>query len=410
MGGPAISGATAAEAAGGWTWPLFAGEFGGELEPGNGVPATGLRWRLVLAPAADGVGQTGTLQLEGSGLAATASVRLSSWREGTWEIAAAEIDLGAWLPAWWARALPPAVGAIAAEGRVKLTGAGTLRDGRIEGRLAFDLGNGTVRDVAGKWRVEGLTLGGALARGDDAAGSALKIGFGSATFGTLVLGAAQAEVTLDPRDRLRISGLTAEAFAGRVAVEPFTVDPAVPEVETTVAIAGLDLGGLSAWLPAVLAGAKGRVSGQATVGWSARQGFRFAQGKLAPAASDRASITLAASPELLTSRLPENLRERIDLLPKWLGPLRGLFSPVNPAYATLKEIELGQLPLEVQSVSVRIDPAGATADRTAQVVVEAAPAGRTKVVEAVRLEVNVAGPLAELVRLGMEGKLKMTAR
>ncbi len=411
-GGLAISGATAAEEARGWAWPLFAGEFGGELAPGGWVPAAGVKWQLTLAPAADGTGQAGTLRLEGVGLQVTAGVKLRSWRDGTWEVPAAEIDLGTWLPAWLARMLPATVGAVTAEGRVKVAGAGTLQDGVVTGRLEVELRDGKVSEAAGRWRVEGLALRGAVRRGGEtlAPGQRLILSFTQAVFGDVGFGAAQAELALDPQDRLTVSGLALDAFGGRAEVGAFTLDPAAPEVLTTVNVAGIELGGLSAWLPSVLAGAKGKVGGQATVGWSAREGFRFAQGKLAPVGQAQASITLAASPDLLTSRLPENLRERIDLLPKWLGPLRGLFSPVNPAYATLKAIELGQLPLEVQSVAVRIDPAGTTADRTAQVVVEAAPAGRTDIVESVRLEVNVAGPLAELVRLGMEGKLNMTAR
>jgi hypothetical protein len=68
----------------------------------------------------------------------------------------------------------------------------------------------------------------------------------------------------------------------------------------------------------------------------------------------------------------------------------------------LSEIERGKLALRVNSLEVRLTPEGDARGRSASVVIRATPQQADTAVGEVTIDVNVAGPLAAVLRMGMK--------
>jgi hypothetical protein len=73
----------------------------------------------------------------------------------------------------------------------------------------------------------------------------------------------------------------------------------------------------------------------------------------------------------------------------------------------LQRIELGQVPLAVESLDFQLYPDGAGGSRSAQVRVVARTTEAGDVVEKVTFTVNVSGPLDQVLRLGMDERAKI---
>lgn len=389
--------------------PPITGELTGGFEALRIPTAPGVRWRVELKAGAAPGDRRAELQLEAAGLALTADVELRSLHAGAWTLRETRIEAGTWFAAV-ASQLGPAVAGLKVDGVLTLSGAGEFDGGRISGRFAFVWLDGSVRNDAEGWWVEGIRARGAW---KDLPGMVsdgpVEFTFQSASAAGIEMGKGEIIAQVDSAKQVRVTRARFEALDGRVEFRPFEVNPAQPDLKTEVRFAGVELSRLTALLPSVLANASGAVTGRMDVTWSQATGLRSANATFRPDAGP-ASVRLTPAPGFLTSRLPERMRERIDLLPAWLGPLRGLFSPVNPAYETLRAIEMGQMRLEVSTLEVTIDPSGDPQGRTARVVVQAQPAAERSVVESVRFEINVKGPLADLLRLGLEGRLKVSTR
>ena len=192
------------------------------------------------------------------------------------------------------------------------------------------------------------------------------------------------------------------AFGGRIALAPFTLDPAAPAVRTTAEFSGVALGELAALVPQALTEARGQVAGRITVNWSLQAGVEPGAGSLVVSPDTPATLRLAKSPGLLTGRSPP----RIEFLPAWTGPLHTWFSVENPGYDLLRRIELGDMPLVVEHLDVRLYPDGPDAARSATVEISARPASG-EAVKKVTFTVNLSGPLAQVLRLGLDDRAKV---
>jgi len=188
-------------------------------------------------------------------------------------------------------------------------------------------------------------------------------------------------------------------------VVPFTFVPGARNIRSVVLLDGLVVRRIADYLPPVLTNATGRVDGRVDIGWSERQGFVINAGSLRMAPGEPASMLLAPSPGFLT----RHTTSRVTVLPAWLGPLARALTLENPAYATLRAIEMGELILEVGSLKVDLHPRADQRGRSARVVISARPAD-ANAVESLRFEINVAGPLDEVIALGSEGKLDVKMR
>jgi hypothetical protein len=70
---------------------------------------------------------------------------------------------------------------------------------------------------------------------------------------------------------------------------------------------------------------------------------------------------------------------------------------------------MGETTLQIESLDIGLRPEGDPNGRTARVVLTAKPEKR-KEVESVRFEINVKGPLTDVLRFGIEHNLSLSAR
>lgn len=390
--------------------PPISGELSGQFAALKLAGAPPLKWKLSLAPGENAGSRLAGLEIDGTGTTLRGQARFDGWNSAHWRVDEGRIELASWFPVI-APKLGAAVANLTLQGLATFTGEGTLRGSDLRGRMEFSIRDGTIRDVAAGWVVEGMSLRGRLAQIPELASDGrVTLTFREASGYGVTAGNARIEFSIDAHRRINVQQAVMNLMGGRAEFAPFVFDPEKPEVRTNVEFDHVELGRFAKLLPSVLADAEGPVSGRVQISWSAATGLQSASGTLYAQKEAAPTIRLAPSPGFLTSRLPENVRERIDLLPKWLGPIRNLFRPVNPAYTTLHAIEMGEAPLELTTVAVNVNTAGDAAGRTARVVVLAKPAARDSAVESVRFEINVTGPLADLVKIGMEGRLKVRAR
>jgi hypothetical protein len=183
---------------------------------------------------------------------------------------------------------------------------------------------------------------------------------------------------------LRVGEVGLRGLGGSLALSPFAVELAKPVAAVTLKLDGVLLEELAALLPQVLSEARGRAEGQMAFGWSAAGGVSFGEGRLGLVAGAPASIRLAPTPGLITGQLPAN----------------------NPARASLSRVELGETPLNVHLLNAEFHPAGDTSGRTATLRLEAEPVDRQLIAPMI-IDVNVAGPLDQLVKLGLNDRVKI---
>jgi hypothetical protein len=379
--------------------PPLAGEISGRLELRKFAGAAPLDWRLTLVPPdATMAASRMRLTLAAPGLAAQLEVRADT---GDWRVVEGTIDLAVWL-----RPLAVALEAglpadLECAGTAKITGEGVWSEGRLHGELAFALNDGRVQ--RGEWQAAPVVLSASLnlTDGEPALQSA-QVRVGEVAGLGLVLSEVELSVVGAGGHRIRVERVTGRMLGGRVTLAPFNFDPAAPAVLSRMELEGLDLAQLRHLLPEALSEASGRVDGRVALDWSLARGVRTGRGELSVRPGTPASLRLAAAPGFLTGQVPP----RIPLLPAWLGPLARWSSPPNPVYETLGEIELGRMPLQVEQLRVELHPDGADGARSATVTVAARPAAGA-VVERVTFTINVAGPLEQVVRLGLDDRARL---
>ncbi len=364
------------------------------------VPGRPLAWRLALSPAVSDV-RTGELTVTGADLALRIVVELRvSTGELRWRIAEGFIDLAGWIPALATRPeLSSVLAGVSATGRVTITGEGTWAQGIGTGGLRLEMTDGAARHEAQGWSVDGVTLRAGAEMAELIKGNVsfdLLVG----TIGTSRFGARAFSVSGDLKDfaRVTVNSTRVEIAGGEVTAEPFSVSLAAPALDTSLMMRRVGLQDLVVFVPTALSEARGRINGKLRLGWSPQDGVEVGTGELSLDGSESTTLRLVSTPGFLTEQVPA----RFTLLPPWLGPLSRWFSPTNPGYKTLSEIERGKLALRVDSLEVRLTPVGDERGRSASVVIRAAPQQAGTAVGEVTIEVNVAGPLAAVLRMGMK--------
>jgi len=350
------------------------------------------------------------LRAEGGGTLVEAEIDLLPGAPDAlrWRLKNVELDLARWsgaLAAQW-----PALAGVILGGRVLVSGEGEWREGQLSGRVKLEWRNGTVHDAAQGWSLDGIAFQGAFIV--DSAGPCLE---SEGPFGLTVgnvtstrFGARNVVVraSLNERWQVAVTAAHVEVAGGEVAIDPCTLSLWPPNVDVNLRISGVGLQDVVALVPAGLADARGRIDGAVRVSWSQAGGFQIGAGGLALNAGEPAIVRLAESPGFLTKRVPE----RFALLPDWMGPLARWFAPENPAYAELREIELGHTDLQVKALIVRLTPAGDDQGRSALVQMIARPTKSDSTVARVTFEVAVAGPLDAVLHFGLNQDVSVQMR
>lgn len=374
-------------------WPLLTGNTRGTFTPVEGRP---LAWSAVWADAGAET-RRGEVEVTGLDFRLRVSVLLDlRTNRMRWRVEEGRIELASWVPALAGRAEFAMLAGMAATGAVEITGEGGLAAGVPSGQLNL-VWQGTLKNEAQDWSIEGVVLraGGdvdALLKEDVPVELSVK------TMATSRFGARNLEVggVLKNFARVDVAKAQIEIAGGDVSAKPFSVALADPALSVKLAMRRVGLEDLVVFVPATFSEVHGRVNGDLQLDWNSKDGVQVGAGTLVLEKSEPTTVRLTAAPGFLTDSVPV----RFTLAPAWLGPLADLFSPANPAYPTLQAIELGKLGLRVETLEARLTPGGDEKGRTASVFIRALPQKPGGAVKSVTFQVNLSGPLAEVLRLG----------
>lgn len=381
--------------------PPISGEFAGKFRATGLAGSPEVAWKLRIQPESSGRKQVeADLTSEGARLRLRADLD-SATGNGTWEVLESELDAGAWLAV-----LSPQLGEflanVTASGKLQLTGSGEIKDGRPSGVAKLRWENGSLINAVDDWKLEGISLNGDLAVDflDIAAmTSSSPWELAIQTISSTRFGARNLFVSAAFNEDRTVSVLSArvELAGGEVTVDPATISLFPPVFNFNVRIHRVGLQDLVALVPASLSDARGRIDGVVRLGWSERVGLQVGVGNFKLRDDEIAILRLVSAPGFLTEQVPE----RISLLPAWMGAIGRWFSPKNPVYDDIEEIELGRTELQIVSFDVALNPEGDERNRTGVVQVSARATAPGAVVKLVSFEVNIFGSVSQLLRYSM---------
>ena len=382
--------------------PAITGAIAGELKPFSPLPDFVLPWKLSLGAASDG-GQSFSFKLDAAGtrLCATGQIDLVTG-DGSWRIEEAQVDAAVWLAALAPR-FGPAVTGMIALGTVDLTGSGTLKHGQVVGGIKVEWRGGYLRNASQGWAFEGIVFQGEFEI-DGAAKRLVSLTPFELTVGTITtarFGARNfsARGWLNEQPALSVKAARVEIAGGEVTADPFEIPLPSFAINANLRINRVGLPDIVLLVPAAgLAEARGRIDGVARVKWNEGVGIQLGVGHLAIRDDEPAIVRLSPAPGLLTGHVPQYF----DLLPTWMGPLSRWVRQVDPAYGNMQSIELGQADLRVKTLDVLLTPDSDDKGRSATVRLVAQPAAPGSAVKEVTFDVNVAGPLNAVLKLGID--------
>lgn len=386
----------------------FSGVFKGELTAAADRPLT---WRLSLADhEADGETiRKGELSLTGSDLAVILALTYEpTARRLSWQMREGRVDLATWLPAL--RTLPELASlleGVSASGVLLITGEGAWAADAATGELRAEIKDGVVRNEAEGWALEGVALSVGGNAAELVAGN-VPINLTVRTISTARFGARALRVNglMRDFDRIELATTRVEIAGGEVIAEPFAVVLSKPKVSATLVMSKVGLQDLVVFMPETLSEAQGRINGRLHVAWDAEAGVQIGAGGLTLDRSEPTTLRLVSAPGFLTEKVPA----RLTFLPIGWGWASRLFSSPNEAHKALTEIERGRVKLLVEAMEVRLTPDGDERGRSASVFVQARPEDTRSAIGQVTFTINVAGPLAAVLRLGMEQNLSLKTR
>lgn len=387
--------------AAGLNLPPIAGELSGNLAPLALPGAPSLHWKINTQRPASAL-QEVNLEVDGPGTRARVAAELTASDAGKWRLRESRIDLATWLPAAMARW--PVLQGVELNGAATLSGEGEFEGQSVHGRMLATLVADRVSMPAKNIEAEGVALTvelNSLMPAATAEGQVLTVRTVRAA--GVTLSDVRVVFSLTADGQVRVAEASLAVLGGRASLAPFATKLLVPAIATTVIVEKLSLAELSPFLPKSVAAAQGLLNGSIGVTWSEADGFAAGNGAMALDVNVAASVRLAPAPGFLSSRVPA----RFELLPSWAGPLQRWFSADNPAYATLRAIEMGETSLIVQTLSVQLGPTDGVEGRTASVRLVAHPPN-SDVVKQVGFDINVAGPLADVIGLGLKQKISIT--
>lgn len=385
------------------TAPDFRGEISGRLALRMLTGAPPLNWRVQLQPAA-----FGPTEMFASFAASGMSVELIATmptgdQPGRWRIVHGSVNLGEWArPALSAAEFeaPPALEIV---GDLILGGEGSWRGTEFEGSMTGSLRDGSISDSTEGWEARKIDLDAVLTvHPDHVELKTVRLTAGILNAADVNASALLVEAVGGRNGNIEVRRVEIAALGGLIVLDPFNVDLENPKLQLTANLAGLAMAELAKLLPKALADGQGRIDGRIRANWSPVGGFQPREGSLTVSPGTPAAIRLAPAPGFLTQHLPE----RIALMPSWLRLPAQWLAPVNPAYEPLQRIELGQETLTVDLLRVALYPDGVSGPRSAVVEVMARPS-EGGVVESVSFTINLAGPLQQVLQLGLDDRARV---
>jgi hypothetical protein len=408
-------------------WPSVSGEVAGELKLFDRTPEFVLPWKMTLRPIIAGEVNRGSraddaehrpylsaqefsFAIDTPGTQLVASGRIHPVTgQGTWRIEAARVDAAIWF-GFLAPQLGPVLSGASAQGTLTVSGEGTLCQGQAVGRLQVEWRDGVLTHAAQGWTLEGVGFSGEFALD----GAALRLvsttpfEFTVRTLKHPRFGARNLFVNglLNEQRSVALTSARIEIAGGEVTVDPCEVPLLPPVMDMNLHISRVGLQDIVLLVPtAGLSDARGRIDGEVRLKWSAATDFQVGVGRLALRDDEPTIVRLSPALGLLTGRVPQY----IDLLPAWMGPLARWIRPENPAYGDMKNIELGQADLRVKTLDVQLTPEGDAQGRSAKVRLVAQPDQPGCTVKEVVFDVNVAGSLNAVLKIGQRQNFSLNA-
>lgn len=358
-------------------WPLFAGQMSGELSPlGENGPRLG--WEIE-ARVPEAGRRTFSWRVTGDALQARGSVDVNVGTGSVeWEMEEAVVPVSAWMGVA-AERFPEAFSGLEAAGLIHLSGEGALVDGRPQGTVRFRWEGGKVLHPVSDWGLDGIVAEGAF---DLEGVGDLAVSIESLRYGAVRMQEGRLGVELGAGRVAGITRLHMQGLGGEIMLAPFTVALARPEASVDIRMTDIAIDQLVALLPRSLSDARGRLDGELAASWSAAEGLRIGAGWFGLAEGDTASVRLAPLPGLITGQLADD----------------------SPAFAPLQRVELGDTALNASILRAVFTPAGDVNGRSATVRLQAEP-DDPQLKAPLIIDINVAGPLDQLLKLGMDGRI-----
>ncbi len=376
-------------------WP-WRGEVGGELQVAA-LAELGLKWEI--AAGADGL----VARLRRPGIEIDLTLKTLKSGIWAWGIDHGTVDLAELWPLARAK-LPPAAAGWSASGKLELRGAGTLDPAAgaagARGELRLTLREGWARSDELKVELSGIEGDIAVADLPAALAGVLPPGqefrIRRIDVAGMALGDARMVFGVAPGLIGRVSAAELRMLGGLVRLKPFQLDSAKPRVTVGAEVQELQLGEAAQLTPWLIQSARGQLRGRVEIGFDLTKGLlQMRDGGLDIVKADNAEFRLAPSPGLLTGNMPATF----GFLPaKWTWA-RGV-GIRNPAYAPLKDIEMGRAGLHLEKFLVTFWPDGPGKGRTATIHLKGYPTDRS-LVEEVVMDVNFHGPLTEAMGFGL---------
>jgi hypothetical protein len=183
-------------------------------------------------------------------------------------------------------------------------------------------------------------------------------------------------------ETLVVESLQCRTLGGVVSLAPTRLNPAGPDYAGTISLKGVDIAQLLKFFPEAKAEATGRVDGEVPIGYGPK-GLRYGRGWLALGDGSGATLRLQ-QPGLLSSGMAKDGR----------------------IYPLLKALEEGRRTILLRSLRAELYEVEEGTGRSVALKVEGdtIEAGQRAPVS---LQLNVNGPLAALIRWGMDSRIKM---
>lgn len=345
-----------------------------------GQPEQELRVRFA-AKMDDNRAWTGRVTAEAPGLTAEVEGTVNpAGPEANLRVTQAEVDVGRWEGYIQQLVVLPA-GRWELAGKLSGTADLTYADDKVAARGTVRLREGRFGYPPRSVVAEGVEADFTFTDFDRVESEAGTVRIATLRAGEIRASALELDLAFRGPEHLAVSRARLEALGGSLTAEPFNFFPRQDELEATLRVDGIDVEQVMALVKDPPAQARGRVDGRVPIRIDAG-GLRFGSGWLELKPGVYAEVRFQAS-GLLT---------------------RGV-SPGDLRYPTLQRIEAGLLRLKLHQLRLDLRPPGGPPGRTATIKLAGEPVDPT-VKAPVNLDLNINGPLEQLLNLGLDSRVR----